>query len=131
MEHISETCAHLEKNIITMPPLIDLNPNDLTSIYSTLLHAIDLAFKMNIPTPSITFDHALWVKAIVIMQPKKLKIDMRLRGGFHCLMSFIGSIGMCTEGSALKKLLLHVYSGKNVSLMMSGKAISRVLRELY
>ena len=38
---------------------------------------------------------------------------------------------MCTEGSALKKLLLHVYSGKNVSLMMSGKAISRVLRELY
>ena len=46
-------------------------------------------------------------------------------------MSFIGSIGMCTEGSGLKKLLLHVYSGKNVSLMMSGKAISRVLRELY
>ena len=59
MEHISATCAHLEKNIITMPPLIDLIPNDLTSIYSTLLHAIDLAFKMNIPTPSITFDHAL------------------------------------------------------------------------
>ena len=36
---------------ITMLPLIDLNPNDLTRTYSTQLHAMDLAFKMNTPTP--------------------------------------------------------------------------------
>ena len=36
------------------------------------------------------------------------------------------------EGSGLEKLLVQVYSGKNVvSHMMSGKAISRVLRGLY
>ena len=99
-------------------------------MYSTLLHALDLAFKMNIRTPSITFDQVLWVKAIEIKQTKKLKIVMRL-GGFHCLMRFIGSIVICTESSALTKLLLHVYSVKNVNLMMSGKAISRLLRELY
>ena len=99
-------------------------------MYLTLLHALDLAFKMNIRTPSITFDQVLWVKAIEIVQTKKLKIVMRL-GGFHYLMRFIGSIVICTESSALTKLLLHVYSGKNVNLMMSGKAISRLLRELY
>ena len=35
------------------------------------------------------------------------------------------------EGSGLEKLLVQVYSGKNVvSHMMSGKAISRVLRRV-
>ena len=38
---------------------------------------------------------------------------MRL-GGFHCLMSFIGSIDMRMEGSGLEKLLVQVLSGKNV-----------------
>ena len=36
------------------------------------------------------------------------------------------------EGSGLEKLLVQMYSGKNVvSHMMRGKAISRVLRGLY
>ena len=65
------------------------------------------------------------------MQTKKAENCHEVTGGVHCFMSFIGSIGMCREGSALKKLLLDVCSGKKVSLMMSGKAISRVLRELY
>ena len=39
---------------------------------------------------------------------------------------------MCMEGSGLEKLLVQVYSGKNVvSHMMSGKAVSRALRGLY
>ena len=76
-----------------MLPFIDLNPKDLTCIYSTLLHVIDLAFKRNIPTPSITFDQPLWVKAIEIVQTKKLKTIVRLES-FHCLMSFIG-MRMC------------------------------------
>ena len=119
------------KSTIMMLALIDLNPNDLICIYSTLLHVIDLAFKMNIPTPSITFDQPLWVKTIEIVQTKKLKIVVRFEG-FHSLMSFIGSIGMCMEGSGLEKLLMQVYSGNNVvSQMMSGKAISSTLRGLY
>ena len=131
MENISAACAHPEKSTITMLLLIDLNPNNLTGICSTLLHVTDLAFKMNIPTPSITFDQPLWVKAIEIVQKKKLEIIVRL-GGFHCLTSFIGSIGMCMEGSGLEKLLVQVYRGKSVvNHMMSGKAISRVLRGLY
>ena len=131
MENIFANCAHPEKSTITMLPLIDLNPNVLTCIFSTLLHVIDLAFKMNIPTPSITFDQPLWVKAIEIVQTKKLTIVVRL-GGFHCLMSFTGSIGMYMEGSGIEKLLVQVYSGKSVvSHMIIGKALSRELRGLY
>ena len=130
MENISGACAHPEKSTITMLPLTDLNPNDLTCIHSTLFHIIDLAFKMNIPTPSNTFDQPLWVKVIEIVQTRKLKIVVRL-GSFHCLMSFIGSIGICVEGSGLEELLVQLYSGKNVaSHMISGRAASRALREL-
>ena len=125
MENISAACARPEKSTIMMLKLIDLNPNDLTCIYSTQLRVIHLVFKMNIPTPSITYDQPLRVKVIEIEQMTRLKIVVRL-GGFHCLMSFIGSIAMCMEGPGFEKLLAQVYSGKNVvSHMVSRKAIPR------
>ena len=71
MKNISAACTHPEKGTMTMLALIDLNPNDLICFYSTLLHVIDLAFKMNIATPSITFDQPLWVKAIEIVHTKR------------------------------------------------------------
>ena len=70
-----------------MLSLIDLNPKDLTCIYSTLLYVINLMFKVNIPTLGITFDQPSWIKAIEIAQMKKLKIIARL-GGFPLLNEF-------------------------------------------
>ena len=43
--------------------IIDLPPTDLTCIYSTLLFIQNQAKKMNISTPSLTFDQPLWYKA--------------------------------------------------------------------
>ena len=121
MENISPVCAYPEKGTITILPLINLNLNDLTCTYLTLLHVTDLTSKENTPTASITFDQPLQVTAIEIVQTKKLKIIVRLRG-FHCLMSFIGSTGMCMEGFDLEKMLVQVYSEKNVvSHIVSGK----------
>ena len=108
MENVSSGCSHPEKFSIMMLPLIDMNPGDESCIYSTLLYIKDLANQMNIETPSITFDQPLWVKAVDIVLTKKLALVVRL-GGFPCLMSFLGSVGTCMEGSALAHLFENVY----------------------
>ena len=90
MQDIS-TGNHPKKANITMLPLIDLNPNDETCIYSTLLYIIEQSKRLNIEIPSVMFDQTLWLKALEIVTEKSLEI-VPLLGGFHLLMSFYGSI---------------------------------------
>ena len=52
-------------------------------------------------------------------------------GGFPCLMSFLGSIGTCMEGSGLAHLFENVYGKNTVNHIMTGKAISWSLRFNY
>ena len=54
-------------------------------------------------------------------------IVLRL-GGFHTLMSFLGSIGHIITGSGLQRLLELVYAENTVTHMMSGKAYDRAFR---
>ena len=75
----------------------------------------------------MTFDQPLWIKAVEIVAAKSLGIVVRL-GGFHSLMSFVGSIGSLMEESGLEKLLEIIYGKNTVTHMFSGKAISRALR---
>ena len=82
--------------------IIDLNPSDPTCIYSALLYIESQAKKLNIVTLCITFDQPLWVKAMDIIKNKSMNIACRL-GGFHTLMSFIGSIGTMMKGSDLEE----------------------------
>ena len=82
---------------------------------------------MKIPTPSITFDQPLWLKATSIIKEENLDIICRL-GGFHTLMSCLGSIGNLMNGSSIKELFEEVYAGNGVIHMLSGKAIARSLR---
>ena len=49
-------------------------------------------------------------------------------GGFHTMMSFLGSIGSMMKGSGLEEALENVYGSNAVTHMISGKAISRALR---
>ena len=85
---------------------------------------------MGIPTPSITFDQPLWLKAVEVVSSKKLNIVVRL-GDFNCLMTFAGNFAASMEGSRLEKLLQQVFGTNTVNHMMSGKAISRALLEHY
>ena len=57
---------HLTSAAITLLPIIDLKPTDYTCIYSTLLFVINQCKKLNITTPSTTFDQPLWLKATEI-----------------------------------------------------------------
>ena len=54
-----KTGNHRKNAYIMMLPLIDLNPNDETCIYSTLLYIIEQSKRLNIEIPSVTFDQPL------------------------------------------------------------------------
>ena len=89
------------KSTIEFLPIIDLNPNDLGCIYSTLIFVMNEARKQKVITPCITFDQPLYWKANEIIKTERLEIVCRL-GGFHTLMSNLGSIGKVMKGSGLE-----------------------------
>ena len=78
-------------------------------------------------TVCITSNQALWQKAVEITLAKNLDVVCRL-GGFHMMMSFLGSIGSLMNGSGLNELLETCYGPNSVDHIMSGKAVSRTLR---
>ena len=49
-------------------------------------------------------------------------------GGFHTLMSFLGSIGHLMDGSGLTEILDTIYAENTTPHLLSGKAISRAVR---
>ena len=83
-------------------PLIDLNPNSMSCIYSTLKYIVDQAKKAQVNhTPCITFDQPLYKKAMEIVTAEKIPVVCRL-GGFHQLMNFL-SIRNMMKGSGLEE----------------------------
>lgn len=112
---------------ITLLPIIDLNPNDMSCVYSTLKFVESQARTLGITTPVITFDQPLWIKAFEIIKAKSLDMVCML-GGFHLLMSFIGSIGSLMKKSGLEESMEQIYAKNTVPHIISGKAISRALR---
>ena len=111
-------------------PFINLDPTNLTTIHSALQFALsesDLHGKSHCIT---TFDQPLFIKACDIVyacDSLKKKVFPRL-GGFHFLMSFMGSIGNIMSGSGLEELWKSVYASETTPHMMSGHAYSRALR---
>ena len=112
---------------IRMLPIIDMNPNDMTCIHSTLLFTEKQSVKLNLETACVTFDQPLWLKSVEIVMSTNLNIVCRL-GGFHTLMSFLGSIGSIMEGSGLDEALQNCYGPNAVVHMLSGKAVERAVR---
>ena len=49
-------------------------------------------------------------------------------GGFHTIMSFLGSVGKLMSGSGLSELLETCYGANTVIQMMSGRTVARALR---
>ena len=127
MHATSQSSTVYDVASIKFLPIIDLNSSDENCIYSTLLFVIEEAKKSKIPVPCITFDQPLWQRALGIIKVKKLNIVCRL-GGFHTLMSFLGSIGNLMKGSGLEELFEEVYSEDTVKHITSGHAVARALR---
>lgn len=72
------------KSSIEFLRIINGNPNDMPTIYSTIMRAIKGTHEL---PAIITFDLPLFVKASRIVKELKLEVVLRL-GGFHFLKSF-------------------------------------------
>ena len=116
-----------QKSSVLMLPIIDLNPSNPTCLYSTLRFVESQAKALGIKTPCITFDQPLWYKAVGIIENENLNIVCRL-GGFHLLMSFIGSIGHVMAGSGIEDALETVYASNVIHHILSGKEYARAVR---
>ena len=105
--------AHPGKTTVLFLPMIDMIASDPTCIFSAMTYVAEHARHHKI-TPIITFDQPLCWKAlgIIMSQPKESllhNIVLRL-GGFHLLMSFLGSIGHFMAGSGLIEILRLIYA---------------------
>lgn len=127
--YMTEVCGgkYPGKSSVSFLPIIDLNLGDLSCIYSTLLFIIDQSKRINVEIPVVTFDQPLWLKATEVVNAKSLKVVLIL-GGFHLMMSFIGSVGHLMKGSGISEVLGTIYGENAVEHMLSGKAVSRALR---
>ena len=117
---------HSKPAVVDMKPLIDIKPTDNSCIYSTLVFACEQAQQLNV-VASITFDQPLWLKAYAIAHTANLDIVCRL-GGFHTLMSFLGSVGSVMAGSGLDSVLQQIYGPDTVAHILQGKAYARAVR---
>ena len=126
---------HPGKTETILMPLIDMDPINLSCIYSTLKFVAMQAANQGC-VPILTFDQPLFWKASKIVDSEQndncvKSVILRL-GGLHLEMSFLGSIGHLMSGSGLKELLSTVYAGQTVPHLLSGKVISCAIRnKLY
>ena len=113
-----------EKSLIEFLPIIEGDPNDYSTIYTTLMECMRRSQSPVI----ITFDLPIWLKATQIVLQSKLPIITRL-GGFHLLKSFLGSIGAIMADSGLRELIQLVYHGSSTSEhILSGGAYAKSIR---
>ena len=98
----------LEKSVVTMLPVINLSATNMIALHSLLCFVVEQSKNNKLPTPSVTFDQPLYVKANEIVMSNKMEIFVLL-DGFHQLMSFLGSIGSLMEGSGLRRALEAAY----------------------
>ena len=118
-----------DKSRIVVLPFINLDPGNLSTIYTALCFAQQQCEMHKLKVCPVTFDQPLYIKAaeIVASSPNIKNIFIRL-GGFHLLMSYLGSIGQIMNVSGLETLWEAVYAKGTIVHMLSGHAFSRALR---
>ncbi|KAK3104785.1 hypothetical protein FSP39_010049 [Pinctada imbricata] len=123
--------SHPGKTAIYFLPMIDMNPSDITCVYSTMLFICQQASKQS-STPVLTFDQPLYWKAKMIShkcEPGDPVRNIVLRiGGFHLKMSYLGCIGHIMSGSGIKEVMELIYASNAVSHILTGKAVARAVR---
>lgn len=68
MSNVSSGSAYAGQSSVSLLPIIDLNPNDMLCIFSTLKFVESQAQILGIVTPVITFDQPLWIKTYEIIK---------------------------------------------------------------
>ena len=122
---------HPSKSSVLFLPMIDMDPTNVTCIYSTLQYVADHALRNN-STPILTFDQPLFWKALMLCttEPEEspLKNIVLKMGGLHTKMSFVGAIGHLMANSGLREVMECIYASNTLDHILSGKAIARAVR---
>lgn len=131
MQTAMEGTGHFEVSQVIAIPFIRLNPGNLSTLYSALSFAANQSLLHN-QCCIVTFDQPLYMKASEIVAAADentdiSKVIVRL-GGFHLIMSFLGSIGHIMKGSGLEELWKTVYAEGSITHMLTGHAYSRAMR---
>uniref|UniRef100_A0A6P7GQR1 Uncharacterized protein LOC114341772 n=1 Tax=Diabrotica virgifera virgifera TaxID=50390 RepID=A0A6P7GQR1_DIAVI len=116
---------------VTFLPFINLDPSNMSCVYSSLKYARSECDKIKQHTCFITFDQPLYAKATDIVASSSnddLKDTVVLLGGFHTIMSFLGAVGYIMSGSGIEELWATTYAKNAVAHMITGHAYSRALR---
>lgn len=119
-----------EQSQIICLPFLNYAASDYSTIYSCLLYAKKKAEELQLPFCFVTFDQPLYEKSVNIIETKKIELSMvysRL-GGFHTLMSYLGSIGFIMSGSCLADVLAVCYAKCSIVKMLNGHAYARAVR---
>jgi hypothetical protein len=133
MQTVLSSTSTFETSRIVVLPFIRLQPSDPSAIYSALTFAESQCSKYNQLSCFVTFDQPLYIKAAEIVATAQTKlcelknVIVRL-GGFHLLMSFLGSIGYIIGGSGIRELWETVYAPHTVTHMLTGHAVQRAVR---
>ncbi|KAK3923560.1 Tyrosine--tRNA ligase [Frankliniella fusca] len=110
-------------------PFINLDPTNLSCIYTALNFASDQCRKQQLKTCFVTFDQPLFMKATEISTGcPELKQVVVMLGGFHLIMSYLGCICEIMSGSGLEDLFATVYAKNSVPQIMSGHSYARAMR---
>ena len=77
----------------------------------------------------MTFDQPLYWKALTILETETYLKNIILRlGGFHTMMSYLGSISYFMRSSGLQEVFETIYGDCTVQHILSGKAFSHAIR---
>lgn len=130
MEAITYTQSYEQSKILALP-FISLPPTEYNTVLSALNYAAEETKKSKQTMCFVTFDQPLYIKAKDIVSSNQngdlSNVIVRL-GGFHLLMSYLGSIGYIMDGSGIAELWSTVYGSSSVPHMLSGHAYARAIR---
>ncbi|KYN02063.1 hypothetical protein ALC62_07132 [Cyphomyrmex costatus] len=135
MEEFHSNCDYKMSKIIPLP-FVNNPPSDWNTIFTVLVKAsVETRDKHEQTICFVTFDQPLYQKARYILScvdPTNdeyglMNVRVRL-GGFHTLMSFLGSIGFIMDGSGLKEAFACIYADNSAEKAFTGHAYSRSIR---
>ena len=111
-------------------PFINLNPSDMSTIYTALVFALNEASLFNRNYCIVTFDQPLFIKAVDIVHASvELRDSVIVRlGGLHMTFSYMGSDGYIMSGSGQEQMWSTAYAEGSIPQMVSGHSYSRALR---
>eukprot|EP00112_Aurelia_sp_Birch-Aquarium-sp1_P024033 Seg7404.3 transcript_id=Seg7404.3/GoldUCD/mRNA.D3Y31 product="hypothetical protein" protein_id=Seg7404.3/GoldUCD/D3Y31 len=94
----------ISKSKIAYLETIDSPATELSTVFEILCRALAIKDKLDLSSIVVTFDQAIYAKAIDIKQkePDKFKSIVLLLGGFHTLMMALGIVGKRYDDAGLR-----------------------------